>query len=302
MIKEMQNRIVPISAASVAMVLSLLACAAPGKPAEVQQPAAKPAEFQVGPIILTPSRVMANDSVTVTTNITNTGGSQGRYTAVLTVDGKEAGRKDVSVEPGQSQQMSFEVPTGAVGEYKAAIGASSAIMKVLKGSPYEIKYDGGLLDFNATRFITGELGHFVRFTPPTTPFRIQKITVAGYKECSNDKDCAVKNFVVRVWNKDSSQQLWTQEFPWSLFGSGESYPELNVPNVRADDDFYVEIVTHSQPLLYKGGAEIRADICIGGSRPTSASVLARSGFSLNGKLTNSAPGVWMIRVKGEGAP
>lgn len=265
------------------------------------QPANKPAELQVGIVTFTPSKVMANDSVTVAASITNVGGITGTYTAVLTVDSKEVGRKDVSVDPGQSQKVSFQIPTAAAGEYEVAIGSSNASMKVWTWAPYTIKYDSGIVDQGTGHCAYGEFGHMVHFSPPATPFRIQKIMVCGWKECTYQNDCAAKNLVVRIWNKDSSQTLWAQEFPWSLFDRDvAAWKELNVPNVPANNDYYVEIVTHSELLQYEDGKPISTDLRLCASVGGSDS--SRSSYSLNGKVISQATRAWLIRVQGEGAP
>src|SRR4030042_6561297 len=55
------------------------------------------ADFEVGPLTVIRSGVSVGEIATVSTNVINTGGVQGTYTAVLEIDGQQADKKDVSI-------------------------------------------------------------------------------------------------------------------------------------------------------------------------------------------------------------
>ena len=55
------------------------------------------ADFEVGPLMVTRSGVSVGEMATVSTKVTNTGGVKGTYTAVLTVDGQQAGKEEAPI-------------------------------------------------------------------------------------------------------------------------------------------------------------------------------------------------------------
>ena len=296
-------------------------------PSSSEEAPNKPAEFKVGSLTLTPSTIMVGDSVTVSTTVANTGGMTGTYAAILTIDGEEAGRKDVLVGVGQSKEVSFAASTPTVGDQIVAVGQSSAVMTVHDWSPYEIKYDTGRVGAIHERdpsvmsgghlppgcfALKGEFGHIVHFTPPVTPFKIQEIRIYGETKIEKREDAAKRQLTVRIWNNGSTQQLWAQDFPWSLFRTYANWREVEVPDIRVDEDFQVEVVTYSEgevPLgrwtVYRavgiGWDWAESYIDIAASRPET-----RSGASYMGKLVEMPDAYrglrWFIRVEGEGPP
>jgi hypothetical protein len=308
--------------AVIAIFSGLPGCQPPEKavkePPVAEQPAKeRPAEFEVGPLALTPSTVMADDSVAVTTNIRNIGDVAGTYTAVLTMDGREIDRNDIWVIPEQSEELVFQVPTATAGSYKLTIGESSAVMTVHDWTPYAIQYDKGQFG-GLGIFVMGEFGHIVRFTPLARPFKIQKVKICGTAEVEKTPDLDTRRFTVRIWNKDSSQLLWSQDFPWRLFYQLYNWVEISVPDIRVDDDFQVEVVTRSE-ASYLGGPSghkiIANDIALAyddlhgmveTAEVRSQIAEERSGVSYMGKRQEAGGvgknKVWHIRVHGVGAP
>jgi len=70
------------------------------------------AEFSVSSLIISPTEVNPGQPVTITCTVTNIGAAAGDYTVVL--GGDFMAEKAVSLEPGQSEVVSFEVtPTEA---------------------------------------------------------------------------------------------------------------------------------------------------------------------------------------------
>lgn len=297
----------------------------------------KPAEFEVGPITLEPSTVMVGDSVIVTTTVKNIGDVAGTYTAILTIDGQEMSKKDITIEPGNSTEASFQL-SKSPGTYNLSIGNSSTTMTVHEWTPYKIQYDeadGSQMGI----YVGGENGHIVYVTPPAKPFRIQKIKVFGMAKIKNDTDLYLRHVTVRIWDNEENNQLWSQDLPWRLFMGG-AWVDIEVPDIRVNDDFQVEVITHSDPA---GGESIDFDcivcigmvppvqisesggvfvvgtsgavpnvVLIGFDRPQSYATSAskhsetRSGYSYKGKPIDPEKGNlegirWLIRVEGEGA-
>jgi cell wall-associated NlpC family hydrolase len=187
-------------------------------------------------------------------------------------------------------------------------------------------------------YVDGDRGHIVYFTPPSEAFTINKIKIFGAAKIKNTAE--LKNLVtVRIWDKDGENQLWSKDVPWSLFLSG-TWQDIKVPNVSVNDDFQVEVVTHSQaqgdpidivsmtgiaPVMDVMGANmlritgpvqgtVQSAVLIGFDYPKSCLESpspsncpeTRSGYSYMGKFIDPGQGRlkginWLIRVDGEGA-
>ncbi len=318
------------------LVFLSVACSQPPattekSPQEVQPASQKPAEFEVGPITFAPPVVMVGDSLTITATVKNTGDVAGTYTAALSVDGQEVDSKAIPVDPESSKEASFQLSKTTAGSYKLAIGNSNTTLTVSNWSPYTIQYDesdGSVMGI----YVSGENGHVVHFTPPAKPFKIQKIRVFGTARIKYTSEFDKNHVTVRIWDKEGNNQLWSQDFPWRLFFGSGNLREIKVPDVRVDDDFHVELVTHSDP---RGGDPINLDdiiriiqtlptfeseelwdpprvVLIGFDYPQSSTNSpsnrpeTRSGYSYMGKLIDPGQGRlkgirWLIRVEGEGA-
>ncbi len=295
--------------------------AIPGIVSSPSGPGANPipkayAEFEVGGLSVVRPAVTVGETAKVSTSITNTGGVQGTYKAVLTVNGKKAGEQDVAVAPGANVPISFQVSENQPGSYILEIGGISATLDVYTW-PYTIKYDLNNV-YGESLSLSNDYGHIVHFTPPAAPFKIQKIDV--YVQASVDKDTEWDNkFVtVRIWNSARTQQLWTVELPWRDFRLDvlSFWKTIDVPNVVAAGDFYVEIVTHSNQFqgemaAWPWGPEVRPAIFVGYDWPNPYQTKAvsisetRSGISENGQLVeipSKYQGMnWLIRVTGDGS-
>jgi hypothetical protein len=315
----------------------LTSCSQP--PATIEEPPAsqKPAEFEVGPITFQPPVAMVGDSVNITATIKNIGGVSGTYTAALSIDGKQVDSKAIPVDPGSGQEVSFQLSKSTAGSYKLAIGNSSTVLTVYNWSPYTIQYDhsdGALTGI----YVGGDNGHIVRFTPPAKAFKIQKIRIFGFVKPRDTNEFDKNHVTIRIWDKDGNNQLWSQDFPWRLFIEG-SWQDILVPYIRVNDDFKVEVVTHSYPaggdpidflsigaippekigylsgsfVFQPAGETMPSVISIGFDYPQSYinsptnRPETRSGYSYMGKLIDPGQkrleGIqWLIRVDGEGAP
>lgn len=326
---------------SLLLVFSPVACSQPSatteKPPQEGQPVSqKPAEFEVGPITFEPSTVMVGDSITATATVNNIGDVAGIYTAALSVDRQEVDKKDIAIEPRNSQEVSFQLSKATAGSYNLAIGNSSAIMAVYEWSPCTIQYDESDGPLEGI-YVSGENGHIVHFTPPANAFRIQKIRVFGTVYIFDNSDYDKNHITVRIWDKEGNNQLWSQDFPWRLFFAGDYWREIKVPDVRVNDDFQVEVVTHSTPTSVgaggtraPGGDPINiVPLWAMGKRPVQFTIMSvvligfdypksftysptnrpetRSGYSYMGKPIDPGEGRleginWLIRVEGEGGP
>lgn len=274
------------------------------------------AEFEVAPLTVTRSGVSVGETATVSTTVTNTGGIQGTYTAVLTIDGQQADKKDVSIGPGGTEAVTFQVSKSTPGSYKLEIGGSTATLNVYTW-PYKMQYDLGNA-YGELLSVAGDYGHIVHFSPPATPFKIQNIELYVQGIVTKDSDWNDKFVTVRIWDSSRTQQLWSANLPWRDFWNnmGNFWKEIKVPNVSANGDFYVEIVTHSpqfqgEMVAWPWGSEVSPALFVGYDLPspyTGAAVSStetRSGISIMGQpveVPAKYQGLnWLIRVTGDGS-
>ena len=278
-------------------------------PAEQEQPTKKPAEFKLSSLTFAPSTIMVGDSATVTATVKNTGDLSGTYTAVVAIDGEEIDRKEVSVEPGESEEVSFEIPTTTACEYKVAVGELTGVAAVHGSYPSSIVYAEEPSNSRWTRFLWGDFGHVVHFTPPPEGFRIQGLGIKCKLQVRDDAELDERQFTVRIFDSAKTQQLWSQDFPWRvLSGPFIRWYEMDVPDIRVDGDFFVEVVTHSDESKQKfavTGFGSYIGLCYKepGKDPYIQPYVGRSGIShMVGDTLGHVEPVdieWFIRVEGE---
>ncbi|MBM3142640.1 MAG: hypothetical protein FJ005_06300 [Chloroflexi bacterium] len=206
----------------------------------------EPAQFEVLSLDIIPPTVIAGDTVTVTARVKNTGGSDGIYTATLTVDGAQVETKDITVTPGATETVNFSLARDKAGTYQVAIGelrSSLTVKPKLVAKEVELKYDN---DKPYEYLVSVDGGWLVDFLPPVTPFTIQKIRLFGSRGSQE------RTFELEIWDKDH-KVLFKEAYPSSKFPIGKSAPgnenlaagatwvELEVPNIEVADRFYVHI-------------------------------------------------------------
>ncbi|MFC1893299.1 prolyl oligopeptidase family serine peptidase [Chloroflexota bacterium] len=100
-------------------------------------PPPSPASFAVISLNIEPTEVMTGDMVTVTAEIENTGGSNGTYTATLTLDGAEMATEDVATAPGTNETVTFSFFKDVTGIYRVKLAhlSSALIVKSPEGLP-----------------------------------------------------------------------------------------------------------------------------------------------------------------------
>jgi hypothetical protein len=290
---------------SILLVSSVAACvfapssAPTAQPPPTEQTEKKPAQFEISALTVKPSAVMVGDSATVTVTITNNGDISGTYTAPLLIDGKEIDRKDVTVAPASTREISFQVIKTTAGSYELMVGNLITKLTVCDWTPQTIQYDSGEYDAQmmGTCIWAQGWGHIVHFTPLAKPFKIQKISISAFATVDNFPDLSKRMFTVRIWNENSTQQLWSDDFTWSLFIGG-GWKEINVPNIIADGDFHVEVVTNSdappsQNRMHINYEESKGELRSGASYMGRVSPIEQ--YAVKDKR-------WFIRVKGEGPP
>jgi hypothetical protein len=272
----------------------------PTEPARVEQnePApAKPATFKVGDLNIQPANIMVGDTVVVSTIVSNTGDEQGEYTAIFTVAGEEIDREVLSINGRESAEASFNHIIPDAGEYEFTIGDSHVAATVHEWTPCEIRYDKGVIKHESYYYLTGEDSHIVFFSPETDTFKINKIRICGVTVVANLNELKERQFTVTVWDKNMDTLLWSEDFPWQLFKGSLGWIDVDVPDIRIDDEFIVEFASHSEPSRLEGNRPIYTAIGVAWERNESDEI--RSGMTVNGTMYTSPEHNWFIRVEGE---
>ncbi|HEX76837.1 MAG TPA: hypothetical protein G4O03_00230 [Dehalococcoidia bacterium] len=98
----------------------------------------KPAEFEVSSLKITPSEVVAGESIVITADVANIGGTEGTYVATLRVNGMEAATKEVVVAPGVTETVSFTLVEETPGTHTVGVNGLTGTFKALKPAKFEV--------------------------------------------------------------------------------------------------------------------------------------------------------------------
>ena len=85
-----------------------------------------PAQLSLQYLSVNPQQTYANKPVTISTNVVNTGGETGNYTAVLRINGRVEQSRTVSVGPQGTQPVKFTVTKSQPGTYTVDIGGQKS--------------------------------------------------------------------------------------------------------------------------------------------------------------------------------
>lgn len=83
----------------------------------------------------------ADKTATVKVQVQNNGGSQGVYTAILTVDGAKVEEKNVTVAAGATEAVTFSLTKDTPGSYQVVIGGLSSTLVVERIAKIEISFN-----------------------------------------------------------------------------------------------------------------------------------------------------------------
>lgn len=102
-----------------------------------------PAKFEVTSLDVTPPEVTVRvgETANIVAEVTNTGASEGTYTAVLIADGAEVERKDVTVAAGATETVTFSLVKDTPGTYQIAVGGLSSTLTVGATAKIEITFN-----------------------------------------------------------------------------------------------------------------------------------------------------------------
>jgi oligopeptide transport system substrate-binding protein len=99
---------------------------------------AQPAEFQTGSVDIVPREISAGDSITVNVEVKNSGGTEGKYTAKLSIDGKEAGTREAVIGPASSKIVTFSAKMDTSGAHSIEVGGINKTITVMKPAGIQV--------------------------------------------------------------------------------------------------------------------------------------------------------------------
>ena len=111
-----------------------------GKQAAPRAPpivAPEPAKFVLSNLSISPGEVVAGESVIISFDVANSGGTTGTHTVTLKVNRSELATKSLTLDSGQSQRVTFTAKTESGGTYTVEVdgleGAFTATEKAVSG-------------------------------------------------------------------------------------------------------------------------------------------------------------------------
>ncbi|HEY82864.1 MAG TPA: hypothetical protein G4O01_06195 [Dehalococcoidia bacterium] len=94
----------------------------------------RPASFTLADLKITPTEIYLGESVSISIQLTNTGDLTGSYEVSLKIDDSVVETKEVTLEGGDSETVSFSLTPNKVGEYSVDVGGlqGTFVVKELK--------------------------------------------------------------------------------------------------------------------------------------------------------------------------
>jgi hypothetical protein len=216
------------------------------------QSSAPPAKFEITSLNIKPSEVNVGEKAVISAQVTNSGGAGGIYGVSLYVDGKKIVTKDISLDPGFSQTVTFSLSKDAAGTYEIGVGKRTATLTVkskLVAQQVELEYDGGVAK-DYLSLVKPGTGYLVGFASPPDPFTISKVRVFGL--IYGSPGYHILDSDLEIWDKDQ-KVVYTTPFTGDQFplrtrlgdniDSTGAWADIEIPDVKVEGNFYIHIYT-----------------------------------------------------------
>jgi multisubunit Na+/H+ antiporter MnhE subunit len=90
----------------------------------------KSADFEVSNLVIKPADVLTGTTVTVTVDVTNTGGSEGTYDIVLLVNGENESSKEITLASETTETVQFLLSKDTPGTYSIEVAELNGTLTV----------------------------------------------------------------------------------------------------------------------------------------------------------------------------
>jgi hypothetical protein len=104
--------------------------------------------YEVLSFNMSPTKVATGEKVTIEAEVKNVNSETDTYNIPLMVDGVADSRKSVTLAPGQTELLTFELTRSQAGSYKISVGDKESILTVEKPSPPDFRLSN--LEINPT--------------------------------------------------------------------------------------------------------------------------------------------------------
>jgi hypothetical protein len=209
-------------------------------------------QFEITSLDINPAEVTVGETANISARVTNTGRVGGVYYATLSVDGEKIATKDIGLDPGSTQAVTFALSKDRAGSYEIVIGKSRATLSVTSkrvAKPVELGYDDGVAR-DYLSLVKPATGYSVSFVSPPEPFTISQVRLLGLVYGSPGFHIADSD--LQIWDKDY-KVLYTAPFPGDEFplvtrlgdntGATAAWVDIEIPNIKVEGNFYVHIYT-----------------------------------------------------------
>ncbi|MGD0353800.1 MAG: CARDB domain-containing protein [Dehalococcoidia bacterium] len=98
--------------------------------AKLAEPASTPAKFETNNLSISPTQAGLNQEITFSVNVANTGGTSGKYSLELKVDGTTKSTKQVTIAAGASQAVNFTTTGDSVGKHQVEVAGLNGEFEV----------------------------------------------------------------------------------------------------------------------------------------------------------------------------
>ena len=105
----------------------------------------------------------------------------------------------------------------------------------------ELAHDQGKPSGSA--YLAGSYGHAVSFSPPSIPWRVQRVRIYGYRYGNRTENM---EFVVEIWTSNRSI-LHSSAHPYAKFTTVSTWVNVDIPGPAVVGSFFVVIYTSSTP-------------------------------------------------------
>jgi hypothetical protein len=110
--------------------------------------------YEVVSLNITPTKIATGEKVTIEVKVRNINSETDTYNIPLMVNGVADSRKDITLAPGASESLIFELTRSHAGSYKISVGDKESTLTVEKPSPPDFRLSN--LEINPTEVDVGK--------------------------------------------------------------------------------------------------------------------------------------------------
>ncbi len=253
--------------------------APPAQQSEQQPFTQNVAVYKCDPIVISPLAVSAGQPVTIGMRIENTGNAAGIFVAELTINGTLVETRPIPIESGSWATVEFSTIFPTAGHYEVKIAPQVTTFDIPeRKEKMRLRLDNGGVDgCDVLAGSTGDPGNMIqmvegnmiKFSAPPGGYEIDKIEILGFiRSSTHDFDTSHQfgpgtwvygpdiaaiepvnpNFTINIWDS-LHNRLFSRDYGKNVFSYVPQWISVDVPGVKVNGDFYIELITHNQPRL-----------------------------------------------------